>query len=86
VEAKLSRLKEILQKNQLNSCIIVSSPYHMKRVQAVARKILQGYRICLVPIQKSIFFGNRSSVQVKHMRAILHEYLALLYYAYKEYI
>ncbi|MBI1976931.1 MAG: YdcF family protein, partial [Candidatus Omnitrophica bacterium] len=79
-------LREDLQKNRLNSVIIISSPYHMRRVNAVSKKVLTGYAVSLVPVQRSIFFGNRSAVKLRHIRAILHEYLALLYYGYKRYI
>ncbi len=82
----LLHLREALKKNGFSSVIIVSSPYHMLRVSKVSQKIFSGYRVSLAPVENSIFFGNRSSVKVRHMRAILHEYLALLYYAYKGYI
>ena len=82
----LVRLREVLKRNGFSSVIIVSSPYHMLRVSRISQKVLSGYRVCLGPVENSIFFGNRSSVKVRHIRAILHEYLALLYYAYKGYI
>lgn len=78
--------KETLQKNSYDSVIIVSSPYHMGRVNAVSQKILSGYKVSLAPVENSIFFGKRSSVKLRHIRAVLHEYLALLYYAYKGYL
>lgn len=79
-------IKETLEKNHAHSVIIVSSPYHMRRVFEVTQKVLAGYKVCLVPIRNSIFFGNHSVVRVRHIRAIMHEYLALLYYAFRGYI
>jgi uncharacterized SAM-binding protein YcdF (DUF218 family) len=82
----LIRVRDALKRNGFGAVIIVSSPYHMLRVSKVSQKVLSGYSVCLVPVNNSIFFGNRSSVKVRHLRAILHEYLALFYYAYKGYI
>lgn len=79
-------LKEYLQRHNWNSVMIVSSPYHMRRVSLVAKKVLPQYRVRLSPLKQTEFFGNRGEVKIRHVRAILHEYLGLVYYAYKKYI
>ena len=79
-------LAETLNQHHWQSVIIVSSPYHMRRVFQVVQKVLPGYQIYLVPVRKSVYFGDCPTVKVRHIRAILHEYLALLYYVYKGFI
>ncbi len=66
--------------------IFVSSPYHMRRLKMTAEKI-GGDKDYFVfsPIPYSFFYGNEKRVAFKHIKAILHEYLGILYYKIKGY-
>ena len=77
---------DILYKNRWNKAIITSSPYNMLRVSLVCRKISPKLYFMYAPIPYSIFFGDQKSVEMKHIAAIIHEYLGVVYYAYKGYI
>jgi uncharacterized SAM-binding protein YcdF (DUF218 family) len=77
----------IAENNRYNRLILVSSPYHMLRLKVTAEKAARGgnYRFILAPIPHSSFYGDERRVQFKHIKAIVYEYLALLYYKIKGY-
>lgn len=79
-------VKSILENKNWDSVLIVSSPYHMWRTSLVVNKILDQTRVFYVPVLPSDFFGNEKRVQFKHIRAIWHEYIGIVYYWYKGYI
>ena len=67
--------------------IFISSPYHMLRLKLVAENNNDaGNKIIFCPIPQSLFYANEKRVDIKHVKAILHEYLAILYYRLKGYI
>jgi uncharacterized SAM-binding protein YcdF (DUF218 family) len=71
----------MMQEHHLRSALVVSSPYHMRRVDLVWSKVAPaGYTSILAPVPRSRFFGQERAVLWRHWRAIGHEYLALLYY------
>lgn len=78
--------KDILLANNFNKVIIISSPYHMRRISLVADKLLRGYKIFYCPVPNSLYFGNKRKIEFKHIRSILHEYFGIAYYAFKNYI
>lgn len=78
--------KEIMEEHIWNSALVVSSPYHMRRVELVYKKVAPGIKISLTPVPNSLFYGNEKKVEVKHLKAVMHEYLGILYYFIKGYI
>ena len=78
--------KEILDKRGWDSVLIVSSPYHMRRVSLVYKKVAPELDVIYTPIPNSLFYGNEKHIMLKHIRAILHEYLGIVYYYFKGYI
>lgn len=78
--------KDIMKKHGWDSALVVSSPYNMRRVEMVYNKIAPEIQVCLTPVPTSGFYGNEKKVKWKHIRAILHEYLAIIYYWQKGYI
>lgn len=78
--------KEILDKRDWNKILVVSSPYHMGRVSLVYKKVDPELDVIYTPIPRSIFYGDGKYTRLKHIRAILHEYLGILYYYFKGYI
>jgi len=87
---------EILTKNNWNSILLVSSPYHMRRASSVFNKIARDIKVFCTPTPRSLFYlhGGRDiygrkiwkQVNIHQIDGILHEYLGIIYYWYKGYI
>ncbi|MBI2027146.1 MAG: YdcF family protein, partial [Deltaproteobacteria bacterium] len=84
----LKRVSKLIQDNLMKTVIIVSSPYHLRRAQLVAHKIFpKNLSVSFKPLDKSYFFGSlNSKPKWIQMKAIAHEYIAILYYRLKSYI
>jgi hypothetical protein len=52
----------------------------------IIEKNFPGKTVAITPASRSIFFGERQQVAWKHLRAIGHEYVCILYYWLKGYI
>ncbi len=78
--------KDIMKKYGWDSALVVSSPYHMRRVMMVFNKIAPDIEVTLTPVPTSGFYGKEKKVKWKHIKAIAHEYLAIIYYWIKGYI
>ena len=77
---------DIMKKHGWDSALVVSSPYHMRRVIFVYNKIAPEIEVTLTPVPRSGFYGDEKKVKWKHIRAIAHEYIAIIYYWLKGYI
>jgi len=77
---------EIMKKHGWKSALVVSSPYHMRRVAMVYNKIVPETKVCLTPVPVSGFYGVEKKVKLKHIKSIMHEYIAIIYYWRKGYI
>lgn len=79
---------DIIQKNNFHRIIIVSSPYHLKRAALVAKKQFpKDVEIIMYPVSSSLFFGSlKKAPSLKQLKAITHEYLAIVYYKFKGYL
>ena len=73
----------ILQRRQASTVLLVSSPYHMRRVLAVFRRQTPGVRVIPVPVSSSSFYAHRWGASPRQIRGIVHEYAAFLYYWWK---
>jgi len=88
--------KELLDKNNWNRILLVSSPYHMCRVKLVFNKIAKGTQVIYTPITNSLFYlhpirdtyGKKTwkQITIQQINAILHEYMGILYYFGKGWI
>ncbi len=76
----------ILTQHGWRKALLVSSPYHMRRAVRVWRKQAPGITVINSPIPVSRFYGDGHVVQWRHVRAILHEYIGMLYYWWKGYL
>lgn len=79
-------LKEMAYRNGWRSAILISSPYHLKRVKLLCDKNLKDIRISYVPVDKSAFFEHKDGPTWSQFKAIACEYLAIVYYKLKGYI
>ncbi len=88
--------KEILNKNNWNKILLISSPYHMRRALLVFNKIAKNIKVSYLPITNSLFYAhpNRDregrgiwkQINLAQIKAMIHEYLAILYYWHKGWI
>ncbi|MFA4992209.1 MAG: YdcF family protein, partial [Candidatus Omnitrophota bacterium] len=69
-----------------NSILLVSSPYNMRRVSLVFKRLYGGLNVLYTPVPKSQFYDRRFGVNWAQIRAIAHEYLGIVYYWAKGYI
>lgn len=84
--------KAILDQRRWKSALLVSSPYHMRRVSLVFDKSAKGVSVTCVPLPKSSFYSHQAAgffkrqVNLAQIGAILHEYLGMAYYWWKGWI
>ncbi len=87
---------EILEKYGWKSILLVSSPYHMLRSQLVFNKNAGDKRVIYAPIQNSLFYSHHEKdkngkriwkkINMRQIKGIVHEYIAILYYFWKGWI
>lgn len=80
--------KEILDANNWNSILLVSSPYNMRRAALVYKKLDKDLKISYTPVVNPQFYYRYPVKKIKweQIRAIGHEYLGIIYYWWKGYI
>lgn len=78
--------KEILDKNGWGSILLVSSPYNMLRVSLVFNKVGNKIKIICAPVKECQFYDRDIGISLEQGRAILHEYLGIVYYWWKGWI
>jgi glycosyltransferase involved in cell wall biosynthesis/uncharacterized SAM-binding protein YcdF (DUF218 family) len=80
---------QLLEAHGWDDALMVSSPYHMRRARLVWHRVAPAKRVTCVPVPDSRFYrhgrdarGRRTwrQADVAQIRAILHEYLGILYY------
>ena len=79
-------VKGILDQKGWRSILLVSAPYHMRRVSLVFRKIAPETQVFYLPVQKCSFYGIRRPVQMNQIQALFHEVVGILYYWWKGYV
>lgn len=82
----LINTKKIMEDQGWGSMLLITSRYNSLRSQLILKKNFSGITVRFVPASLSAFFGEQEKVQFKHVRAILHEYLGIIYYWIKGYI
>ncbi|MDD4878951.1 MAG: ElyC/SanA/YdcF family protein [Candidatus Omnitrophica bacterium] len=88
--------EKILQDKKWDSILLVSSPYHMRRVSMVFKKTGEKIEVAYTPIPQSSFYshktanyysgGNWKQIDLRQIEGILREYSAIAYYWWKGYI
>jgi len=78
--------KEILDKNNWDSALVISSLYNMRRVSMVFNKWCKDKAIFYTPVKKSQFYDKIERTRLEQIMAIMHEYLGIVYYWVKGYI
>jgi uncharacterized SAM-binding protein YcdF (DUF218 family) len=88
--------KKILDKENWDDILLVSSPYHMRRALLVFNKIGKNIKVTCAPVPDSLFYAHpdRDSrgrkiwkrISLQQIKGIIHEYLGILYYWRKGWI
>ncbi len=84
--ASLLNAKQTMESRGWTRMLLVTSRYNTTRSHLVIQKNLPDMTVRVTPAPHSAFFGERDLVALKHLQAIAHEYLAILYYWGKGYI
>lgn len=64
--------------------LLVSSPYHMRRVQLIAQKY-PGIHVIYTPVKNGSFYAHTWGITWKQCKGILQEYVAIAYYWWNGY-
>ncbi len=78
--------KQLLDKHHHDSVILISSPYNMRRVQLVFKKLNNNIKVIYVPVQDNQFYNRSNGIKLEQIKAVIHEYLGIIYYLVKGYI
>ena len=88
--------KNIMEQRGWESMLLVSSPYHMRRVSLVLKKIDNGIDVTYTSLPSSLFYSRKArddrgrriwrQVTLSQINGIIHEYLGIIYYWYKGWI
>lgn len=79
-------VKEILQREQWRSILLVSSPYHMRRGLLTWQKVAPEVTVVPTPVAQSQFYDHGWGASLEQIRGILHEYLAIVAYWWRGWI
>ena len=71
---------EILRARRWSSVLLVSSPYHMRRALLAWHKAAPDVRVTPTPPLKSQFYDHTHGATLEQVRAIFHEYMAIVGY------
>jgi uncharacterized SAM-binding protein YcdF (DUF218 family)/glycosyltransferase involved in cell wall biosynthesis len=88
--------KEILNKKNWNKILLISSPYHMRRVSLVFNKIAKTTKVIYTPVPNSLFYAHPERdangkkiwkrINIEQIKGIVHEYLGIIYSLWKGWI
>jgi len=78
--------KQIIDNKKWNKVLLISSPYNMRRVSMVFNKWCKDKTIFYTPVKKSQFYDKIERTRMEQIRAIMHEYLGIVYYFIKGYV
>jgi len=78
--------KDILDNYRWDRVILISSPYNMRRASLVFNKWGSSVKVFYTPVEKSQFYDRTGNVRFEQIKAVIHEYLGIVYYWTKGYI
>jgi len=74
-------VREILDRHDWRSVLLVSSPYHMRRAILTWKKMAPEITVVPNPVPQSRFYSPHGlGVSLEQMRGIFHEYVAIIVY------
>lgn len=78
--------KEILDEQDWDTILLVSSPYNMARASLVFKEAADNIKVIYTPVSHPQFYHTEGAIKWEQVRAIFHEYLGIIYYWSKGYI
>lgn len=91
----VTKTNGVLNQHGWTTALLVSSPYHMRRARLVWRRVAPEKQITPVPIPVSRFFRHGQDeagrptwrqATVRQLRAVAHEYAAIVYYWFRGWV
>lgn len=89
-------LQKISDRHKWKSILLISSPYHMRRVSLAVNKNIHGLKIRYTPIVNSFFYARPSKndhvqilkkqITLQQIKGLLREYFGILYYWWRGWI
>jgi uncharacterized SAM-binding protein YcdF (DUF218 family)/glycosyltransferase involved in cell wall biosynthesis len=79
-------VERLLQQNGWRTVLLVSSPYHMRRALLTWRRAAPDTVVIASPVANSQFYDHHWGASVAQVRGILHEYAAIAWYWWKDWI
>jgi uncharacterized SAM-binding protein YcdF (DUF218 family) len=76
----------IIEEKTWRTALIVTAPYHMRRVRMVYATNFPDINAVSTPVEPCSFFGNKKEIRLRQIRALIHEIAAIADYKYKGYI
>lgn len=87
---------DILLRKGWNEILLVSSPYHMRRVSLVFNKIGKNIKVIYTPLINSSFYAHPQEnlygrkiwkrINLRQIKGIIHEYLAIICYRWRRWL
>jgi uncharacterized SAM-binding protein YcdF (DUF218 family)/glycosyltransferase involved in cell wall biosynthesis len=78
--------KNILNQNNYRAILLISSPYNMKRAKLVFDKSGKDIKVIYAPVDNDQFYDRHKGRRLEQIKAVMHEYLGIIYYWIKGYI
>ncbi len=79
-------VREILDAHGWREILLVSSPYHMRRILWTWRKVTQHISVVPTPAPRSQFYSHSWGASLEQIRGIIHEYAAIVAYWWRGWI
>jgi uncharacterized SAM-binding protein YcdF (DUF218 family)/glycosyltransferase involved in cell wall biosynthesis len=79
-------VRDILVARAWDEVLLVSSPYHMRRATATWRRQAPGVTVVPTPVPQSQFYAHGRGATFDQVRGIVHEYVALAAYWWREWL
>ena len=76
----VERTRRILDSHGWRRVLLVSSPYHMRRALLTWKKVAPHIEVIPTPPPESQFYSHETGASLEQIRAIVHEYGAILAY------
>ena len=76
----VARTRRILDQQGWRRVLLVSSPYHMRRAMLTWEKVAPHIEVIPTPPPESQFYAHETGASLEQIRAILHEYGAIVAY------
>ena len=73
-------VSEILDQHGWRTILLVSSPYHMRRVSLIFARQAPNIRVYYPPLENSHFYSHGRGASLEQIQGILHEYAAIVVY------